>query len=176
MRETIPAGTPCEYGCKNEAKFVLKTRGGVKKHCCSPHYQQCPAQKLRRGAITRTAHAKQQLDGTVFRRGILRQYKRSAHKRELQWTMTDNHFYNLMRGLCYYCGWQPTQPRQFNGVDRFDVFLDYTPQNSIPCCAKCATMKVGLSPEEFQQHLKRILERHPNGILHPSKAIITKSA
>lgn len=174
-QESVPVGTPCGYGCKGEAKYTLKTKGGRAKFCCSPHYLQCPAQRLRRGAITRVTHARQQINGVVLRRGILRQYKRQAVDRGIKWTITDNHFYNLMRGLCYYCGYQPTTPLQFNGIDRFEESLGYTPQNAVPCCAECASIKTDLSVENLWQHIKRILDRHPNGILHPSKAIITKS-
>lgn len=175
-KELIQTGILCDYGCKREARYSLRTKGGGWKACCCPRYQSCPSHKLKRGIITRAAHARQQIEGVVLRRSILRQYKRQAVDRGIKWTITDNHFYALIRGLCYYCGWQPLAMQQFNGVDQFDESLGFTPQNSVPICPGCASMKQDLSPEELWQHVKRIMDRHPNGIVHPSKAVITKSA
>jgi hypothetical protein len=174
--QVLQAKNICAYGCGREALHSLKMKGGGWKFCCSPHYQQCPAQRLKRGIITRAVHTRQRLDGTVLRRHMLIQYKRQSVDRGIKWTITDNHFYSLIRGLCYYCGHQPTAMQQFNGVDRFEESLGYTPQNSVPCCEKCAVMKLELSTEELSTQVKHIHDRHPAGILHPSKAVITKSA
>jgi len=155
----------------------LKAKGGGWKFCCSPHYQQCPAVRLRRGAITRNIHARQKIEGVVLRRSFLRQYKRMAVDTGIKWTITDNHFYALIRGLCYYCGWQPVALQQFNGVDRYEESQGYTPQNSVPICTACEAIRHEFpSAEAMWKHVKRILDRHTGGIVHPSKAVITKSA
>jgi hypothetical protein len=176
-KELSQTGILCEYGCKREAKWSLRTKGGGWKVCCCANYQACPAQKLKRGAITRAVHARQTIEGVVLRRSFLRQYKRMAVERGIKWTITDNHFYNLIRGLCYYCGWQPVAMQQFNGVDRFEESLGYTPQNSVPICTGCEAIRHEFpDTEALWKHVKRILDRHPGGIVHPSKAVITKSA
>lgn len=177
--ETPIPGTICGYGCKQEAKFVLKTKGGVKKPCCARRYQRCPAQKLKRGAISRLAHARRRLDGTVARRGVLRRCRREAEHRGVPWTISDNLFYTLMRGACYYCGKLPSsesgQPHHHN-VDRFSQDEGWTPHNCVPCCLSCRGLKRDLSANAFWQDIRGVLTRHPNGILHPSQAVITKSA
>jgi hypothetical protein len=173
----IAATNYCAYGCGREAQHSLKTKGGGWKFCCSPHYQQCPAQKKRRGAITRDAYVKQKMSGTIFRRGLLRQTKKEARQKSIPWTITDNHFYDLIQGLCYYCGQVPTGLQTPHAVVRYDSTLGFTPQNSIPCCHPCYSLtQSGWRPDEFWSHIKKILTRHPDGIVHPSKAIITKSA
>src|SRR5277367_1528607 len=165
LEEVLQKPNFCAYGCGGEAKHSLKTKGGGWKFCCSPKYQQCPAQKTKRSTITRAVHAREKITGVVLRRSIIRQYKRQAVDRGLKWTITDNYFFNLIKGLCYYCGWQPTATQHFNGVDRYDESLGYTPQNSVPCCAGCASVKQELSPEDLWKQVKRILDRHPNGIV-----------
>lgn len=165
----------CAYGCGQEAKYTLR-KGIGWKFCCSPHYQQCPAQRKRRGAITRDAYVKQKLNGTIFRRGLLREAKREAKRQSTSWTITDAHFYDLIQGLCYYCGHHPTSLQTPNKVTRFDTGGGFTPQNTIPCCSTCFKLTSSFAPEVFWNYVKRVLDRHPNGIVHPSKAIITKSA
>src|SRR5271157_137254 len=175
-KELTQTGIPCDYGCKREGKWSLRTKGGGWQVCCCSRYQSCPAQKLKRAGITRSVHARHKIEGVTLKRSILRQYKRQAVDRGIKWTITDNHFYNLIRGLCYYCGFQPVAMQQFNGVDRYEENGGYTPQNSVPICPGCAVVKQEESADEVWRRAKRIVERHPNGIVHPSKAVITKSA
>lgn len=163
----------CGYGCGREASFTLKTKSGVLKFCCSDRYQKCPAQKVKRGSITRAVHAKRRGDGTVLRKSLLRRQKKLAEETGIGWEISDNHFFNLISGLCYFCGRRGTP---YNGLVRFNPLEVFTPQNSIPCCGMCFVMRTGLSPEEFWQRITRIMDRHPKGIVHPSKAVITKSA
>jgi len=184
-QEAVQAKNFCAYGCGREAKHSLRMKGGGWKFCCSPHYQQCPAQRAKRGAITRTVHARQQLDGTLVRRSLLREAKRDAGRRNIPWAITDAHFYALIQGVCYYCGLQsavlrhgwplgPKNPGTYMKVDRFDESEGYTPHNCVPCCAICAMLKEGFSPEKLWERIQRIAARHPNGIVHPSKATVTK--
>lgn len=164
-------GAVCEYGCGREAKHSLTSKGGVKKACCSSRYQKCPAQRTKRGAISQTAHAKRRADGSTLRRHLLGKAKREAAYFGVPWKISDNLFYSLIQGVCYFCG---NHGSPHNQVSRFNGFEGYTPQNCIPSCTECGLIRRSFEPEELWKRLKRILDRHPNGILHPSKAIITK--
>ncbi len=48
-----------------------------------------------------------------------------------------------------------------NGVDRLDSTKDYSPENSVPCCAMCNYMKRQYSETDFLNHINKIY-RHLN--------------
>lgn len=116
--------------------------------------------------------------GESIKRVLLKTYKRSAIARGLPWEITDEKFYALIAGICYYCGEKPSNVVRktglkgtltCNGVDRLENTLGYTPNNCVPCCSQCNEMKMDKSLEEFYHKMKQILTRHPDAILHPSK-------
>jgi hypothetical protein len=45
------------------------------------------------------------------------------------------------------------------GFDRIDNLKGYTPENSIPCCARCNSMKSGMGVLEFIERCYRIASR-----------------
>jgi hypothetical protein len=118
--------------------------------------------------------------GEAIKHILLNAYKRNAIKRGLPWEITDAHFLALTQGACYYCGEVPSKSMKVknckgnyvcNGIDRFNNALGYTPNNSVPCCTSCNSMKMALDPTEFWERIKKVLARHPNGILHPTEKL-----
>jgi len=98
----------------------------------------------------------------------LRTYKYSAQKRELEWSLTDQDFRNLINSNCWYCGRPPTSMTlgherktskstyTANGIDRIDNTIGYTFTNSVPCCQACNYMKRDLPLSDFLDHVKRL--------------------
>ena len=80
------------------------------------------------------------------------------------------YFYSLIKKPCFYCGALPNERKlrcrsksdsiifAYNGIDRVDNSLGYTPENTVPCCAVCNMMKMDRSQEEFYSQIKRIHE------------------
>ena len=100
---------------------------------------------------------------------LLRVYKRGAKSRKLSFTLSENEFYFLTKGNCYYCDKEPSQIRKkqgkfnplckdyiYNGIDRLDSKKGYKISNSVSCCHLCNMMKRVLSEQEFLDHIKRI--------------------
>jgi hypothetical protein len=49
--------TICDYGCGHEAKFTFSSkRRKTIKHCCSSHWNQCPAMRQKNGMRKKMAH------------------------------------------------------------------------------------------------------------------------
>ncbi len=102
--------------------------------------------------------------GMAVRNSLLFWYKRSAFRRKLDWQLSDDGFFNLTQGDCYYCGVSPCTTiggdhkngtYTYNGVDRKNNKLGYIPENVVSCCKFCQYAKRDLPYDEFIGHLKR---------------------
>ena len=104
---------------------------------------------------------------------LIRVYKYSAKRRNLDWNLTDEETRNLMVLPCYYCGKlpvlaSPSIQKQLNGyflangLDRIDNQKGYTKDNIVPCCKYCNIAKSTLTIEEFQDHIKKIYKHFIN--------------
>lgn len=60
---------------------------------------------------------------------------------------------NIMNMKCYICDKDPP-----NGIDRYDSSLDYTIENSKPCCSICNYIKKDYKYDDFLNHIKNIYE------------------
>jgi hypothetical protein len=82
-------------------------------------------------------------------------------------------FLILSQQSCVYCGTPPCRtfniydldkrhPKRdeanftYNGLDRLDNSKGHLPNNIVPCCTNCNTMKMSLSVDEFINHIKQI--------------------
>jgi hypothetical protein len=92
-----------------------------------------------------------------MKRHVLINYKLGAAKRNLDFNLTDEQFYELVRKPCHYCG-APPQERKFgaanggykaNGVDRIDNQQGYHLGNVVPCCKNCNMAKRTRTYDEF---------------------------
>ncbi len=117
----------------------------------------------RKGAINRPW---QLPPGEAARKNILRQYKRSASKRNIFYDLSEEDFNRLLLGACYYCGDFKSNTKkgqgktsgdfEYNGIDRIDSTLGYIKGNTVSCCWKCNNMKSSLSEKEFIEHITKI--------------------
>ncbi len=128
------------------------------------------------GCLNDESRRRGKAPGDSLRRALLYRYRKEALRKGLPWMITNELFASLLRGICYYCGCGPSQTLKlggkdeltYNGIDRLDNKEGYHAKNCVSCCKVCNWMKSNLSLTDFHAHLKRILARHPNSILHPS--------
>ena len=107
--------------------------------------------------------------GIAAGRRLFTNYKNTAKGRGICFDLEIDHFLELTKSNCYYCGSPPssvtswwrktTDPRNqytYNGIDRKDNGAGYTKENSVPCCGKCNFAKKQMSPQEFIDHATKI--------------------
>ena len=98
----------------------------------------------------------------------LKVYQKSAAARGHEWGLTPDQFRSITHEPCHYCGKPPSQKTYnphsngqftYNGIDRKDNDLGYTPDNVVPCCSSCNYHKGKKSYSEFVAWITRIRER-----------------
>jgi len=103
--------------------------------------------------------------GIANMRGLILKYKRSAKIKKLEYTLTEQQFKELTSGNCYYCGESPKQIKKqkntygnyiYNGIDRIDNNLGYTPENSVSCCKLCNYKKSNMDIQEFKDWIVKV--------------------
>jgi hypothetical protein len=101
---------------------------------------------------------------------LMRLYKRSAKEREYEFNLSEEDFYELTKGSCYYCGKEPTNIQKknnevyiYNGIDRVDSKLGYTKENCVSCCTQCNVAKLDYSKEEFLSWIEKVY-KHNYGV------------
>jgi hypothetical protein len=119
------------------------------------------------GCLRRENNAFMKPFGVSARNAILRTYKKDAVKRGMTWSLSDAQFDSLTKGLCHYCGAEPTnkytpskQHRMnglfsYNGIDRKDNASGYTEENCVSCCKHCNRAKRAMSYNDFISWLTR---------------------
>jgi len=75
------------------------------------------------------------------------QYKKRAHKKNLDFMLSQDMFNKLICNRCYICG-KKSSPDHINGIDRIDNNLGYTLDNGKACCGGCNYMKRNYSLED----------------------------
>ena len=104
--------------------------------------------------------------GFSARTALYHSYKRSARKRNYEWSLSKDQTYALFAGDCFYCGCPPTRkfkkshqkngPCTANGIDRLDNDIGYTVENSVSCCGGCNRAKGNTNLSEFLQRVVNI--------------------
>ena len=100
-------------------------------------------------------------------------YRYGAKTRNIWFDLTFQEFITLGKQECFYCGVVPETTRCAldsntrklkvvfrNGIDRLDNNQGYTPENCVPCCRWCNTMKLNMSIEDFFERVSRIYHLH----------------
>lgn len=107
------------------------------------------------------------LGGNIaIKRSILREYKFSARIRNLEFSIKEEDFYDLISTYCYYCGIEPSTVRRgalgtslsYNGIDRKNNQVGYVDGNIVACCRLCNRAKGAKTFEEFTAWINRIGE------------------
>jgi hypothetical protein len=96
---------------------------------------------------------------------------RAARRRDRQFTLTEEQFYELAAKSCYYCGGVPSNrmasqnaggsraPFVYSGLDRVDSSKGYELSNVVPCCKPCNIAKSDMSQDQFLGHIASIYNR-----------------
>lgn len=99
----------------------------------------------------------------IFLNALSSQYKDSASRRGLEYTLTQSELRSIVTQPCYYCGIdkphiKKIQKRMSNnivreykytGIDRIDSNKGYVFGNVVPCCKICNCAKSTLTQQEF---------------------------
>lgn len=113
---------------------------------------------LRRRKGTRTPPLKAQINR------IYMGYKHRCKKRNIFFDLTPQDFYLKSQKNCSYCGAAPANQEQgssyiYNGLDRKDNRRGYVKSNSIPCCARCNSIKSNILTYEEMLAAMRAIQR-----------------
>ena len=110
-----------------------------------------------------------QQEGAAFRAAI-RNYRHGAQNRGYEFSLTDDQCRELFNQVCFYCGAKPAniataawthEPEIFiyQGIDRKNNVVGYTPENCVPCCFVCNKAKGERNTDSFIEHCKMISKR-----------------
>jgi hypothetical protein len=102
-------------------------------------------------------------------RYIYEQYQSSAKVRNIEFKLTKEEHFEIIKQKCYYCGSEPElkQPHKgkgkyigvpvpYNGIDRIDSSDGYEKENCVPCCTRCNYMKSDMNVSSFAEHILKI--------------------
>jgi len=88
--------------------------------------------------------------------------RRNARRKNIKWCLSFDQFKSLCTQNCVYCSAAPAIKVRSgktlfrNSIDRINNDLDYTTENSAPCCSMCNFMKSSMPPDKFIEHCVRI--------------------
>lgn len=88
-------------------------------------------------------------------------YLRSALSRSISFNLTIQQFTDIVTKPCAYCGCNGTKRLRglwANGVDRVNSLMDYSVENSVPCCGDCNMAKGSKTPKDFLEWAKRLAD------------------
>jgi hypothetical protein len=148
----------CECGGRKEIRTYSLTSGEVKSCGC-----------------LHDDRAKKYLPpGESGARHLYRNYKDSARRRKIKFSLPYEEFKNLTSKNCVYCGSPPSFISKsynaknsysfyhYNGLDRVNPSVGYISDNVEPCCTICNIMKWTLTRENFLRHIEKILRFQQN--------------
>lgn len=100
--------------------------------------------------------------------GLYQNYVRGARKRNLVFDISKETFRGLTQMACNYCGAEPSRSFKgnrghggwkYNGLDRVDNSIGYTPQNVVPCCIDCNRAKHAMTLSAFHAWIRRLHQK-----------------
>lgn len=99
---------------------------------------------------------------------LYKRYQGDAAKRNLPFKLTRDDFVKLTSAPCFYCDCGPSSVRKardnygeyrYNGIDRVDNAIGYVPENCVPCCAECNSVKNGINKEMVRRLYHKLFKR-----------------
>jgi hypothetical protein len=88
--------------------------------------------------------------------------KRSAVRRDIEWTLDDEVAKKMLIENCHYCGQLDLSVR-VNGIDRMNNEIGYIPENVVTCCKTCNYSKKNLSADDFIKMCKAVASGSSTG-------------
>jgi 5-methylcytosine-specific restriction endonuclease McrA len=153
----------CDCGNKYEtpiSKLIGKHASVKSCGCLSREYRASPKKGSRLP------------DGIAARNAVRDNYKNSTRYSGRVWDLTDEEFDRLTSAECFYCGCSPGKIYRargnsgefiYNGIDRVDNALGYTPENVVTACHTCNFAKGSMSFDEFMAWINRLVA-HKTGV------------
>jgi hypothetical protein len=138
----------CDCGNKNYLTRSLYLRHGFAQSCGCLHREKISLNK-----------------GQASKNAKYSNYKNSAKRRNLDFTLTIDEFDSLAQRNCHYCNRPPEQVVRraygngeyiYNGVDRVDNSKGYVVENCVPCCKICNRAKDIMPEDEFLSWIRQV--------------------
>ncbi len=101
--------------------------------------------------------------GQASKNALFGVYQKRAKEKQLNFTLSFDEFINLTSDDCYYCGNQPDCVSRRSGtygeykhntIDRVNNELGYIPDNCVPCCYTCNSVKSNKTLEQFKSYVQ----------------------
>jgi len=166
----------CECGSTRISKASAVVKGFIKS--C----KECTAKEYKSAQGARGRNKKFEPKEASFR-AKASNVKAHAKIRNIPWALTLEQTSEILKMDCHYCGCGPSNPYNtfknrswkqslkypkenvlekgeilYNGVDRLDSDIGYTPENSVPCCTFCNVAKNDRPVEEFLIWLDKLVK------------------
>jgi hypothetical protein len=93
---------------------------------------------------------------------VFSSYIDRCKKRDIEFGLTEDEFYNLTQQKCFYCSTTPKQVSAkytdfiYNGIDRTDNLRGYTIDNCVTCCRRCNAAKSDMTLGEFREWIRSV--------------------
>lgn len=88
-------------------------------------------------------------------KAALYRYRAQARNRNLEFSLPEALFFDLISDNCFYCG---APPSPLNSVDRVDSTRGYVEDNVVTACFDCNQAKMDLSRERFEAMCCRVAD------------------
>ena len=166
---TLKNNTSTSCGCErlsiidkiNDEKIHIRDKdGNIEKKRCFKCHKFLPLTNFYRSSYQKDGYCGEckrcQNESQERRYNI---YKKNAKKRNIDFNLTKEEFYNITSKPCYYCNDYSNNDinnKLYNGVDRIDSSIGYEINNVVPCCDICNKMKLDYSKEFFINHINKI--------------------
>ena len=94
---------------------------------------------------------------------LYNKYKFNALQRGYEFSISEEKFFKLVQGDCFYCGSNPSKTVKnndnetlYNGIDRYDNSIGYTDENCVTCCWICNRFKQTMTHKELKEHVAKM--------------------
>jgi len=90
-------------------------------------------------------------------------YKSRSFRRQLDFMLLYEDFYEITSHNCYICGKKPSNEHK-NGIDRYDNSIGYTKENCRSCCGGCNYMKRNYTYDDMMEKFQKIHRNYSSNI------------
>lgn len=157
-----------KFGCRN---YVCECNCGTVK-ILSSHNLRKKGGSLSCGCLAKELGLAKLPHGQASYNHLYSTYRLRAEKKNCEFTLSDNHFKQLVKSNCHYCNISPKQliggkycngKFVYNGIDRIDSTKGYTKENCVACCGVCNKMKLDADLQSFLDQIEMIYKHRVVG-------------
>ena len=103
--------------------------------------------------------------GVAAKHRVLNEYRSRSRLSGREFSLSDEQVFALFESNCHYCNTPPSNVQKstkgrgdyvYNGIDRINNLLGYTPENSVSCCRECNLRKRDTGIEDFLEWVRRV--------------------